>query len=977
MNNLYFWNNWTKSYKYLYSSFLIALISIVLFFIYSEYSAKNIGLKWDVISEAKTTNVLVDTFQKGFFEFGVDVENHYYYQSFAGTIDNSMPWFAYLIVGAISILMIGGSVTISYTKGLWYLVAQTFLGAFFFLLNLDVLEVFGLANMYWTIIVFLAFGFSIHYFHAFQPFTPLAYRYVFFTFLTSVFLFLTLSFSKLNEPIHFLASYGILAPIMMAFIYIIIISTDILSGFLFLTTDSRNANKWSSLLNFILVSLFFLGNIALTFMKNRGSLDWNILYLEAPIILLIASGLGIWAHKKKEPVYQFMADFSPATAVWFLILAINCFVCYSFANFSGNDPLQEVLEDSIIFGQLAFGTVFILFVVANFMGLMEQNLPVHMVIYKPRYMPFGFVRLLGLIGVTAIVMYGNQYQMRQLQAGYYIGIAEAYLKQDDKLLGEEYLRNALSNDEGNHKANYMLGLLAHEKDHEDPIAKVLLKQAMFKNPSPQDYATLGYYFLQDGDIIRSLETLREGKTKFPKSPEILNNLAMAFSKTKIQDSTIYYFQQASKYSEGSFVATSNQLAFALQNNIKPEFDTINIPKDLIYRTNLLALMNKSGKFSPAFETPDFINDTAISDKQASYLLNLSFNNLKDTINFKTYWLDSLIKKPANTLYSEELLLNKAYREYYSGNVSDGIVTLDQLRGTGSNPIKYNNTLSNWLIQQDAPRVSYDFLDNAKIAGDRTTAFGIAIATSFYLSGADALSYWQDPVLQTDATFKSIVNSLSTKQANIYTIGILPQLFAKPDELVKAFNTQPSTNDKNKALGRLMQHLIDIDQAYLAIELYGANPKTEETNWQYLRALRKTNQRELAAKTLESQPTKPVAKYIEAWASNDEKKTEMLYKQALRTNPIYEEGVIDAIQFLETKQKDEATYDLLLQSVMMNQYSIPLQKAYTLQCVKLNLFGSTDFGLAKLKDLMSKSDYTAFASEVKRKQEERVNNMEWK
>ena len=63
--------------------------------------------------------------------------------------------------------------------------------------------------------------------------------------------------------------------------------------------------------------------------------------------------------------------------------------------------------------------------------------------------------------------------------------------------------------------------------------------------------------------------------------------------------------------------------------------------------------------------------------------------------------------------------------------------------------------------------------------------------------------------------------------------------------------------------------------------------------------------------------------------------------------------------------------------MLNQYSIPLQKAYTLSCVKMNLFSATDYALAKLKDLLPTKEYTAFASEIKTKQEQQLNSMVWK
>ena len=70
---------------------------------------------------------------------------------------------------------------------------------------------------------------------------------------------------------------------------------------------------------------------------------------------------------------------------------------------------------------------------------------------------------------------------------------------------------------------------------------------------------------------------------------------MQFALTDIQDSTFFYLKKANANNNGSVIPMTNQLAFAIKNNIKPELDTIAIPDDNIYKTNLLALLNKSGK----------------------------------------------------------------------------------------------------------------------------------------------------------------------------------------------------------------------------------------------------------------------------------------------------------------------------------------------------------------------------------------------
>ncbi len=976
MNNLFFWNYWTKSFKILFFAFISLFGCTLGLFLYSQFIGKYEVLGWNILSESIGTRSIIDTFQKGFFQFAIEVPNFYITQSYEGRPYSLSPLLCYLVTGSICLIWTISSVAISYVKSIWYYVALLLFGAFIFFLRLELLHVFGWNNMYWPIFVFLLFGICIHLFHDFFPGIQPEWRLLFFACMTLVLLAISFSFAGIDSPmLHFVAT-GWMAPFGLALVYIFLIADEIYQVFLFVATDSKHAKPTSSLLNFLVMSFLFLGNIVLTFLKNRHSIDWNILYLEAPLLLCICAVLSIWGNKKKEPLYEFIADFSPITAIWHLTLAFNCLVCFSFVNLTGNDPLQEVMEDSVIFSQITIGAMFILFVLINFWGYMAQNLPIHMVVYQPKYMPFGFVRIISVIGIMAIVFYNNFYQYRQTLAGYFTGIAEVYQKQGDDLLSSEYLLSAIEQDPGAHKANYALAMQLHDMKKDPILVKGYLKQATFKNPCPQTYASLGYYLLADGDIIRSIEILREGKNRFPKSPEILNNLAIAFSQTNIVDSTLFYLKQAKRFPVPQPVAATNELAFALRHNILPS-ENEEILDDIAYKANWLALQNKKRQPSPIPFDPSIWRDSVLTKEQLAFVLNLSSNALRDTARFHPSWLDSLSHRSGNTIHYDALMLAKGYSQYYAGKVADGIVTLDQLQATGSEKVFCNTLLSNWLIQQDAPRIAVDFLEKARNAGDRQAAFGFAIASSFYLPAKSALSYWQDPVLLSDSSFRTIAQQLQSTQANVFRVGILPQSFSDTKELMASFRGFPAGNDKNKALGRLMRHLNDHGASLMAIQLYLENNKTQESEWEYARALRKTQQKKEAA-SFALKTLLPPALYIQAWSmeSSNPSDAAKKYRNALTKAPFYEEGILDAVAFLEHTSPPQEIYDWLLQSVMLNQYSAKLQKAYARQCVKMNLFGFADYSIGKLKDLLPAQEYTQFVNEMTQLKENVTQNMKW-
>lgn len=979
MNKLFFWREWTRVSQYIYFVALTLFTTCVSTFLFSQLYGKYHVLGWDVSTEVYHTQTIVDSFQKGFFEFHIDAPSHYLVQAFEGTSYSPNAPLTYAFLGIIALSLVGGSVAISFVRGVWYYASLLLLGVYVYFLHLDVLQVIGLSPMYWPVIVFLLLGGGAHIFHDFRPDIKLEWRYAAFLILVILLGIITIQFSGLEEPVFHLVAYGWLAPFVLALVYIFMISAEIYQGFLFVATDSKHAKPSSSLINFMIMSLVYLGNVVLTFLKNRHSIDWDLLYLEAPVLLVVSAVLGIWGNKKKESLYKNISYFSPPTAIWHMLMALNCFACYSYVNMIGNDALQEVMEDTVIFTQITTGIMILVFILINFWGFMSLNLPVHMVVYQPKYMPFGFVRIISAIGLLSIVLYNNDYQYRQALGGYYTEIAEVYAKQHNDLLANEYYLSAIDLDGGSHKANYALAMHMRSKGGDDVLVKSYLNRASFKNPSPQLYANLGHFLLRDGDIIRSLEALREGKGKFPESPEILNNMALSFGQTRISDSVFHYLKLSNRIKGEHPVAASNQLAFLIKYNIPVKELAFNSDeKDEAYRANALAFGKRMGvPVAFSFDTR-LLSDTSLTNEKMAYVFNSAVYSLKDTNSFRISWLDTLLHKKANERYFEQLNLAKAMTAYYGGKVGDGIVTLDQLQATGAGVIQYNNLMANWLIQQEAPRVAMDFLDKAKQAGDLNVNFGMAIAGSFYLPPLEAISLWKDQVVQTDSGFRAISAQLQSGVANVYRIGILPQSLISSSDMVNSFKKLPANNDKNRALARVLNELNRRDQPDLVVQIFQENGRTTLSEWEYVRALRMLGKKKEVG-DLAPRIQLPSALYLQAWSQENANPqvAEDIYKRAFEEAPFYDQGILDGIEFLKKKWSKEKVYDLLLTSVMLNTYSVPLEKAYARQCVEMNLFGFADYTVNKLKDLMPKAEHAIFATEIAKQKEVVTNNIDWK
>jgi hypothetical protein len=102
------------------------------------------------------------------------------------------------------------------------------------------------------------------------------------------------------------------------------------------------------------ISLVYLVNVTLLLLKNSRNVGLDIYLIGAFFILVIASFIGIWGLKTREVTYRAIFPFLPQGALLYVLLAITSFVTLAYFLISGNDFLVEVVEDAIVFSQLAY-----------------------------------------------------------------------------------------------------------------------------------------------------------------------------------------------------------------------------------------------------------------------------------------------------------------------------------------------------------------------------------------------------------------------------------------------------------------------------------------------------------------------------------------------------------------------------------------------------------------------------------------------
>ena len=56
---------------------------------------------------------------------------------------------------------------------------------------------------------------------------------------------------------------------------------------------------------------------------------------------------------------------------------------------SSNDAALRVIRDFIIYSHIGFGAIFLVYILSNFVNMLDDNLNVYKVLYNPNRMAYG------------------------------------------------------------------------------------------------------------------------------------------------------------------------------------------------------------------------------------------------------------------------------------------------------------------------------------------------------------------------------------------------------------------------------------------------------------------------------------------------------------------------------------------------------------------------------------------------------------
>ncbi|MPR33703.1 hypothetical protein [Salmonirosea aquatica] len=698
MKQLFFWRSWPAAERRI-AHWALGILSLsLLFFLATIIDPLANTVHWDVLSELSEIPSVVDILPLDGWQFGVTVPSFLTMEQFLAA-PMELPVNLIRFGGILALL--GLCVILAALTALprfWYLGSMVTFILLVAACRLETLGLFGEGSRLFFIIVVVAFGGLSYYLHAFRSDWDIRVRILAFIGLTALMVLLVALASPVAEPMLTFAAFSYPLWLPLSVIFLLMSATEIMAGLVWLSTSGRKGK--SSFNNFLIISSFYLLTLLLLYLKNTQRIEWNTFILNPAALALAAGLLGIWGFRKRLHAASEVLHFRSA-GFWLYIGLFTVALCFGgYAAATANDPVLEVLEDMTVEGQLAMSALFYFYVLANFLPLFRQGLPVHKVLYKP--LKFGLMqtRLLGFGGVVFLIATQGILPLYQGVAGYFNGLGDLYTKTKEYTLAEQYYKFALQQEFQNHKSNYALASLALRQD-DKTAAAYYFKQATLKNPSPQAYVGLGGVLTQESLFFDAVSSYQEGIKTFPKSSELLNNLGILYARTNVADSAYYYLDRAEQADRSNDIPATNLLALYAKNTDTELLDSLaesTVDRDYYpWQANWLAVQNLRQQFDKQpFAAKAIRPDSLLNVSGLAYLVNYSLNQARhDTMPVRL--IAALADK--NPLLADDLLLPSLYADFYSGNRQRALESMQVLVENGGEKVElYRKIFGHWLLQ---------------------------------------------------------------------------------------------------------------------------------------------------------------------------------------------------------------------------------------------------------------------------------------
>jgi hypothetical protein len=695
--NLNFWRIWEKKDLLpLFFAFLIILIGILLG-VYGWNQNLNSIMSWDVYSELNQKTIDNPPFFFQNLQFSSSSNLLYITERYLPSLVHVPVWAFYLLltcgIGGMSYMLTG----FSRAQGLKFFIGLLLLAVL--LISMRFENLFLSTHNWHFLGVFMLIGGVQYLLNSFFKNKSSLLILGIWLLIWGILLFSLSKFSVINQPILSLAAYGLGGMFLLSVIFICFTAHEAFSGMVWLISQNSAKGK-SNLMPYFLVSFIFILNLLLIYFENSKTLDTSALIMAPVFLFFINTVLGLWGIKKYlDQTESFSFN---QIGVWiYLGAAIIASGTVAFIYITGNDPFQELFEDTIAIASLVMSACFFIHVLINYIQLFKQGLAVHKVIYKSPFSKFFLARTAGFFGILFFFTFKGYYSYFQFQAGQNNAIADFHMVEGDSKMAETFYKSAATFDTYNHKSNLSLASMAI-KVGDKVNAGFFYNQSLQKIPTDFAYAGLSNCLENENLFFESIFELEKGIKSFPNNNKLYTNLAYLQAKAKQTDSVYLNLEKAAKLCSSCGTEKANLLAFWIENGKKEmileKAKSIKAVDYMSYSANMQGISLLTNTVTEA-KMPTLNKDSALNVSKLAYIVNTAANS-KSTTGLNINSLKNLSQNPSNEPFSESLNYALAQEMYHRQNKIEGLKKWYGLTNSGSKSVKmYQQNLGLMLIKE--------------------------------------------------------------------------------------------------------------------------------------------------------------------------------------------------------------------------------------------------------------------------------------
>ena len=840
-----------------------------------------------------------------------------------------------------------------------------------------------------TGIIFLIWLIPGLWFQYRAPATSFSTRVLIYSVLTISMTALICLITPVPAPTIYLSTGLLPVTLVLMPVFLILCAHEIPAGLI--SVIGRAGSGRNGFRDFLILSSIYLINLFAYYLSDLRWLEWS--YGIHPVILLVISGvLSVWGIRHQQKQLEGFLDAAPYGVIMMMALGLISASGISFFYLTGNDALFETIRDLSLYAHIGYGVIFVTYVIANFSPLLIKGINVTRVLYQPTVMPFFTYRFGGLVATLAFIFYNVwQRPVNDTIGGYYNALAGYHHLTKDKTLETGYLKLAARYAYHNHQSNVLLAQYALDDGNADK-AKSYLQNALERRPTEQTYLSLINLLEINGRSLESFTYLKNGIKKFPESPYLLNALGLTNYGLGSTDSAVWYFRQAAeKGSPAAHSAEINKQAIMTREmtDLKPDSLLQKIDqKNLAALSNVLASASKLNiVLQTAFIEPA---DSIFNESYAAWLNNWLIQNRNSVAKDQLDKIIPLIDHPKNQDYAEVLNFALAIAAYESGFVNTAIQHLEKAAFYGNDKGRYNNMLSVWMLEMQAPETAVRYNDFAIQQGYKDAALTRAVLLAEAGRIPEAIVAWDSLGRKNEATVKFLADlskralgapvtffkNLSDEERYAYC---RYRLKADETEVFEKLYKDISNDDlRAQTIFDHASKLFNSGKYTEAIRIFGmleGIPITREDLYHNiqlleLRMLAANGDIELLAKrSIENFTFQPQEQAYRFYFDGltllpDTSKAGPAFRWIEKNNLLCEDGILAYASFLNQHKKDDlAAYSLLARALHRNPYSIRLLMAYIRSAAVLGFMDYTKEAVSDLRGRISQEDFSRFIASL--------------